>query len=320
MSSKDFLFKSELLNALASKENEINKFEINKLEESSQNEKSFELGVPEMFSAPKSFLDNSEFQMIHDQEFDPRPFSIICPESREEEVEGREKAVSTVSSTSHLNHLQNYPFPTNFTTFYPFEIYNERKTIREILDSVEGKEHNEAYLNAVKKFVIAFSIIERHFQKAENILCSLRNEFSAFFKSKYGKILSEAKNEQLSRLGKEILEMANDLKTFVWVLKDAVKSYYSLDEIAMSYKTKDFIMFSSENLITFLLSMIITDEVYEVVFGALRKQDQFKEAKFRKNIFVLNKLEPTLFLVQDKFCLDDRTRAYFQKTKSQFYI
>ena len=306
---------------MASKENEINKFEINKFDDSSQIEKSFELGLPEMFSAPKSFLDNSEFQIIHDQEFDPRPFSIICPEPEpKEEGEMREKAISTVSSTSHLNHLQNYPFPTNFTSFYPYEIYNERKTIREILDSEDGKEHNELYLNAVKKFVIAFSIIERHFQKTDNILSSLRNEFSVCFKSKYGRILTEAKNEQLGRLGKEILEMTNDLKTFVWVLKDAVKSYYSLDEVAMSYKTKDFLMFSSENLITFLLTMIITDDIYEVVFGALRKQDQFKEVQFRKNIFVLNKLEPTLFLVQDKFCLDDRTRAYFKKTKSKFYI
>lgn len=303
---------------MASKENEINKFEINKFDDSSQIEKSFELGMPEMFSAPKSFLDNSEFQIVQDQEFEPRPFSIISPDGGEEVGEAREKAVSTVSSTSHLNHLQNYPFPTNFISFYPYEVYNERKTIREILDSEEGKEHNELYLNAVKKFVIAFSIIERHFQKTDNILNSMRFEFSSFFKSKYGKILQEPKNEHLSRLNKEILEMTNDLKTFVWILKDTVKSYYSLDEVATSYKTKDFLMFSSENLITFLLSMIITDDIYEVVFGALRKQDQFKEVNFRKNIFLLNKLEPTSFLVQDKFCLDDRTRAYFQKTKSRF--
>jgi hypothetical protein len=320
ISSKEFLFKTELLNALASKENEINKFEINKLEVSSQVEKTFDIDQqPEGVSIPKSFLNDSGFQIVQDQEIDQRPFSIIFPEDKVEEGE-REKAFSTVSSNSHLNPLENCPFPTTFISFLPYDIYNDRKTIREILDSEEEKENGENYLSSIKKFMIAFSIIERHFQKPESILNNMRTEFSAFFKSRYGKVVEEAKDEKLNKLGKQIMEMANDLKSFVWVLKDLIKSYYCLDEISFSLKSKDFLMFSSENLITFLLSMLITDDVYVIMFEALRKQDQFKEAKFRKNIFLMQKLEPTSFLVQDKFCLDARTIAYFKKTTSTFHL
>lgn len=173
----------------------------------------------------------------------------------------------------------------------------------------------------MEKYHTLSALIEKHLNDNRNPLCILKNEYiRCFVELNQKKGNKDLKPNKIHDFQKEIKYMVRDIKSFAWIYKEAINNFYNLDSISQSLRTNDFDFFSDYNVMNFIYSLLFKDEVYSILFGAVKMSEKFRESLFRKNLELLKNSPPEKFLVQHKFCLNQRTSEFFSNFKSDLQI
>lgn len=219
------------------------------------------------------------------------------------------------SGTNQLN-VQSYPH--TFITYKNYSVLetNDRSASKFSDKKLWLKDKTQV---AVQKYRTLAALIERHLSDLKHPLCIIKNEYVQYF-VRYNQKLTiskESKPPKPDDLHKELKYMTRDVKSFVWVFKEAINNFYDLESVSKKFRTSEFDLFSDYNLINFIYSVVFTDEVYSIFFETLKLAEKYKEILYKRNIDLLKNSPPEKFLVQEKFCLNKRTAEFFARAQPE---
>lgn len=193
------------------------------------------------------------------------------------------------------------------------ESFVERKKLLDRMSTPNESKEKEKYKLMTKT-------IEKHLNGPLNPLSFIKTKYIEYFIEKYQDNVYkqyEAQSREMKNLEMICDNMMKDLRQFIRVFKDAIYYFYQIKTLVSKYKNLGE-YFTLDNMINFVLCLIFTEEVYTIVFEIQRKVDHNKEINFKKNLKKLKDKRPEDFGIPDKFCLNQRTNAYFKsnsKTK-----
>ena len=233
-----------------------------------------------------------------------------------------ERGVSSINKeaekTSSLNISANqliHSYPQTFITYKNYSILENND--QSALKSTDKKPWlKDKTTIALQKYRTLASLIERHLAETKHPLNHIKNEYIRYFIEYFQRktlIKENIKPYKIDDLHKEIRSMVRDIKAFVWVFKEAINNFYDLECISKKYRTNDFELFSDYNIMNFIYSLLFTDELYSILFESLKTAEKYKEFLYKRNLDLLKNSPPEKFLVQDKFCLNQRTIEFFAK-------
>ena len=282
-------------------------------------------GNHEQTSQEKSFENFISFQNMQKKQQ-----KLPCPSTKEIQIEDSgcliERGVSSINKETHdkcntsslnasaSNQLQVQSYPHTFIIYKNFSIL---ETSDRSLSKFSDKKLwlKDKTMIAVQKYRNLASLIEKHLLEQKHPLCLIKNEYIQYFIRLNQKLTMTKENKPYTNdaIHKEIKYMTRDVKSFVWVFKEAINNFYDLESVSKKFRTSEFDLFSDYNMINFIYSLIFTDEVYSIFMESLITAEKYKEILYNRNLELLKNSPPEKFLVQEKFCLNKRTAEFFSR-------
>lgn len=241
---------------------------------------------------------------------------------------------ASLNNISHSSDLYFIQYPKKVLN-YQNNTFLLPKLNEDISFEERNKEKNESFVERKKlldqisiqneskdkeKYKLMTKTIEKHLITPLNPLCFIKTKYIEYFIEKYQDHVYkqyEPQSREMKNLEMICDNMMKDLRQFIRVFKDAIYYFYQIKTLVSKYKNLGE-FFTLDNMINFVLCLIFTEEVYTIVFEIQRKVDHNKENNFKKNLKKLKDKRPEDFGIPDKFCLNQRTNAYFKnnsKTK-----
>ena len=150
----------------------------------------------------------------------------------------------------------------------------------------------------------------------------LKQQFESYFCNKYEKMLcGDKKYSQINEKNRqEYVKKAElcfiELKQFIRVFEETLCIFYRLCEFKniLAYS-----LFSKENMLNFVTSIIFDDYIYPLIYEIQRKADKCLIEVIEKQLPSYQTFKPQDFDISEKFCLNERTANYiFLKRKAEY--
>lgn len=197
------------------------------------------------------------------------------------------------------NDLHEFSCPTKFLTYDENTLVFERN-IR------EGLEENEEFSEVQNLYKRVLAIISKHLKDPKHPLFFLKTEYFHYFMKNYEYLTQMEFRTSTSKNMVACYEtMLADIRQFIRLFKESIMNFYSLDEISKSSMQVN--LFTNDNMINFVLSILFDDKVYFTIFEIQRKIDRFNEIILKRNLKNLKDFPPERFSVPEKFCLNEKT-------------
>ena len=162
---------------------------------------------------------------------------------------------------------------------------------------------------SILRFKALTSIIEKHIKNDSNAFHKLIKLFETYFFETYSAVLGSLQNNQpgISNINNYVKKAIIDLQEFIQILYKGISFFYSLESLNTGRLLDGGNLFSKENMVGFITSIVLTEKTYELVFGLLEQQNLLLEIIYRKNIKICCDKKPQDFFISDAFCLNKRT-------------
>ena len=176
-----------------------------------------------------------------------------------------------------------------------------------------NNENNKEVFNSLKYYQWATSVIEKHFNNENNILCFLKQEFVKIFTKRYIDKLENLKGKQVLKQDFEniLSDCVVELLQFIRVLQESLSLYYDLDFIRAKFSK--LCLFTKDNLKNFTTSLLLNDDFYYLIFALHKRMYKSHAKKLRKNFQLISQYTPDKFGISPALCLNQDTIEYFKK-------
>ena len=155
-----------------------------------------------------------------------------------------------------------------------------------------------------------------------NVFAHLKQQFISYFCNKYEKNLcgekkyAEINEKNKTEYAKKAEQAFAELKQFIRVLEECLCLFYKLQDFK---KTLSYFLFTKENMLNFVTSIVFDDNIYPLVFEIQRKIDKSMCETIEKKLVNYQTYKPQDFEISEKFCLNERTANYiFLKRKAEY--
>jgi len=168
--------------------------------------------------------------------------------------------------------------------------------------------------NAISKYKIITSIIEKHIRRENNIFGELIKIFGEYYQSKYSPTIVHVKTDVISKKEAKLIisKAVVDVQQFIRLLFESITAYYKLENIKTTSVPGRENVFNRDNILNFITSIVLDGQIYDVLFDLLKAEDQTLEENYKKNLRICRKLKPQDFGVPDQYCLNELTIEYLQ--------
>lgn len=153
-------------------------------------------------------------------------------------------------------------------------------------------------------------------------LAHIKQQFISYFCNKYEKMLcTDKKYAQLNEKNRqEYVKKAEtcfmELRQFIRVLEETICIFYRLGEFK---NCLIYFLFSKENMLNFVTSIIFDDYIYPLIYEIQKKIDKSMIEHIEKQLPSYQNFKPQDFDISEKFCLNERTVNYiFLKRKADY--
>jgi len=168
--------------------------------------------------------------------------------------------------------------------------------------------------NSIMKYKEITSKIESHLKQEKNVFNQLMSLFEKYFIRTYTPVLEMPNQESviLSDIDDYVVRATLDLQQFIRLLFEAVSSFYSLKNLRAGKLPENESLFNRDNMINFITSIVLSQNIYDLIFSLCKKQDFQIEESYQKNIKLCKNLKPEDFGIPDQYCLTEKTIQYFK--------
>jgi len=292
---------------------------------------------------PNDSIKLSYDSNFYSEEFDPHPSSVMNKEelkkilfktpllddqyhTLQKKENGKEIKLTIDVNKCKFASGSFSQFKNN--TFVQGDIFQGMKLKKE--DSLEQTEDKEIIeeeewekVRILKHYRAITEQIEKDLKDIQsNVFAHLKQQFISYFCNKYEKLLcAEKKYAQINEKNKgeyvkKVEQAFVELKQFIRVLEECLCLFYKLQDFK---NTLSYFLFTKENMLNFITSIVFDDNIYPLVFEIQRKIDKSMSETIEKKLVNYQTYKPQDFDISEKFCLNERTANYiFLKRKAEY--
>jgi len=308
-----------------------NEFNIDSLDEiEKQNEKKhsydFNDNSLEMDVAIKTLLDSSVlleeniYNLTDKETWMDKSFDIRVSFDTQTLTSQFDKIPTKLRKSQNINKNNRFPAQnSNKTTQRIYQEYNNNTILNQfavnnISENKFGSESFDLY-QSILKYKSITNLIENHLKNESNIFYQLIKLFESYFINAYAKCLEipDQENLILNEANDHAIKATLDLQQFIRILYEALSLFYNLKSLRSGKLPDNESLFNRDNMINFITSIVINDQIYNLIFKLCQKQDNQLEESYRKNLKLCKSLKPEDFGVPEAYCLNENTFHYFKE-------
>ena len=203
------------------------------------------------------------------------------------------------------------------TSYENTKVPNNAFTKESVLDhgqKMQGVSMNDGF----SYYKMVTSSIRQHLKDIDhNELAFLLNEFVQIYELKALKIMSKFKRNDMTIKEYELSknDFIHGLQQFIRVLQETIVFYYNLNDITS--KIPECCLFTKDNLLNFVISIVLNDKViYQVIFDLESLYETKMEETYKSVCEQLQSLNPQDFAISSAFCLNAKTISFFSNAKT----
>ena len=214
-----------------------------------------------------------------------------------------------ITETAQKTNLTEIPRNSDFIfQSYSPTLYNKETNFLRKNFSQEG----------VYKYQSVTSLLQKHLTNNKNIFCQMIETFSSYLKAEFEDAPDKYNKGELSQEEFNIncIRATKDVELFVEKLHESISYFYQLDRLR-SQKEKEYDkIFSQDNLIVFLLSIVMNKNIYDTVYQLYRAKYQNRAKSYKEAFALLKTQDPHGFGVPDKISLNLKTLEYLTEERT----
>ena len=142
-----------------------------------------------------------------------------------------------------------------------------------------------------------------------NELCQLKNLYTTYFSESF-KFLFEIDN--ILEVQSSISKVYKDLQNFIRVYRDCLHIYYNFDCFRKTNYNL-FIMFRKENILDYVISLLLDEKIHNTILNLQRICDISKEKRILMTYETFKNSQPENLGVNEKFSLNMTTLHFLKK-------
>ena len=184
-----------------------------------------------------------------------------------------------------------------------------------MINNFSLKEDFDAKLRnaTINHYKMITELIEKHLNFQKHPLGKLRLEYLEYFTKEF-RGLKQIKDKNF--LNVQLEKAFSDIQQFIRVIQECISRFYFIYRFKENLKR--LFLFTRENLINFVTSLMFTPDIYNLLFEAQMNLDEETEIKIMNSMKTLENCGPEDFLVSHKFSLTQRTVAYIKSTSDNY--